>query len=178
MLKENLEKSVQLTRSLPTPDGYLGPEAPTEIGLGVPTLEKGVYRKFSPMINERFSTYGRWEHATHGSWLSLKDMEQLWDEKLDKKNDELIVRIVSQISAARNGWLDHAYSLFRDDRISVFAGSDNGNECIVLLWLELEDEPELWVYDSNGEARYKNLNDYLISYLTDDLSAFDVSWRL
>lgn len=178
MLKDNLGKVVKKKLSFASSEGYARPESATRVERGIPTLKKGIYRKLSPMMKERFEFYGRWVHASHGSWLDVNDMELLWSESIDEEKHELICRIKWQILSLRDAWLDHAYSLFRDDRISVFAGSDNGNECIVLLWLELEDEPELWVYDSNGEARYKDLNDYLVSYLTDDLSAFDTSWRL
>jgi hypothetical protein len=45
-----------------------------------------------------------------------------------------------------------------------------------LLWLDDEDEPELWVYDSNGESRYKDLAEYLKAYINDDLSAASKRW--
>ncbi|HTH99283.1 MAG TPA: hypothetical protein VL574_17830 [Stellaceae bacterium] len=57
------------------------------------------------------------------------------------------------------------------------ACSDLGYDKIYLLWLEFEDEPELWTYDGNGESRYKNLQAYLQAYVTGDLGASDRSWR-
>ena len=39
-------------------------------------------------------------------------------------------------------------------------------------------EPEVWAYDSNGEARYADLDAYLRAALNDDLSAYDKRWRL
>jgi hypothetical protein len=47
-----------------------------------------------------------------------------------------------------------------------------------LLGLEFEDEPEFWVYDSNGESRYKDLAEYLNAYLNDDLTAAERRWKL
>jgi hypothetical protein len=68
--------------------------------------------------------------------------------------------------------------LFKPERLSVFACSDLTNEKIYLLWLDFEDEPELWAYDSNGESRYKDLREYLEAYLADDISAMERRWRL
>ncbi len=39
-------------------------------------------------------------------------------------------------------------------------------------------EPELWVYDCNGESRYKDLAAYLQAYIDDDVSASEVKWKL
>jgi hypothetical protein len=150
------------------------PSQPEKLGKGIPTLEKGVYREFSPMLRDRFEVYGRWEHATHGTWLGLKDMELLWENNIQ---DNLLVRIKYQAEILKNHWQNNAYGLFKDERLSLFAGSDYSNESMFLLWLDFEAEPEIWVYDSNGESRYKNIKHYLVSYLTEDLSASEQSWR-
>jgi hypothetical protein len=76
------------------------------------------------------------------------------------------------------GWPNAAPVLFRPQRLSLFAASDLNYESIYLLWLEFEDEPELWVYDANGESRYKDLAEYLKAYLNDDLSAAGRHWKL
>ena len=80
--------------------------------------------------------------------------------------------------AAEENWPNEASALFRPERLSLFACSDLTNEKIYLLWLDFEDEPELWVYDANGESRYKDLAEYLTAYLADDVSAAGRAWRL
>ncbi|EDH5631774.1 hypothetical protein S483_000485 [Salmonella enterica subsp. salamae] len=127
------------------------------------------------MLRERFEIYGRWENATHGNWLSIKDMEEVW---VDDIQDEFINSIKFHAECLKKDWPNHAFGLFKDNRLSLFSGSEIGNEAIFLLWLDDEAEPELWVYDSNGESRYKNLDEYLIAYLNDDLSASTRSWRV
>jgi hypothetical protein len=101
-------------------------------------------------------------------------MEMLWD---DPVQDNLVRALKYQAEAARDNWPNHAYGLFRAERLSLFAASDLGNESIFLLWLDFEEEPEVWVYDSNGESRYANLDEYLLAYISDDLSASERSWR-
>lgn len=59
-----------------------------------------------------------------------------------------------------------------------FAASDNGYEMICLIWFDGTEEPELWVYDCNGESRYKDLAAYLQAYIDDDVSASEVKWKL
>ncbi|WP_204524159.1 hypothetical protein [Corticimicrobacter populi] len=141
----------------------------------IPSLMKGVYKDASPMLTARFARYGRWAHATHGHWLSVADMETLWQDDIQ---DELLDQIKFQAECLKTDWDNNVFGLFREDRLSLFAGSDIGNEAIFLLWLDGCDEPELWVYDANGESRYANLEVYLAAYLADDVSAANVSWRL
>lgn len=102
-------------------------------------------------------------------------METLWQDDIQ---DELLDQIKFQAECRKTDWENNAFGLFREDRLSLFAGSDIGNEAIFLLWLDGGDEPELWVYDANGESRYANLEVYLAAYLADDVSAANVSWRL
>lgn len=49
---------------------------------------------------------------------------------------------------------------------------------ICLIWFDGIEEPELWVYDCNGESRYKDLASYLQAYIDDDVSACSVKWKL
>lgn len=49
---------------------------------------------------------------------------------------------------------------------------------ICLIWFDGIEEPELWVYDCNGESRYKDLESYLQAYIDDDVSASSVKWKL
>ncbi|WP_200912550.1 hypothetical protein [Sphingomonas sp. Leaf242] len=139
----------------------------------VPTLAKGVCRPVSPMLRARFQAFGRWRLATHGHWLSSADMVALWDEPADP----LLREIREMREAAEENWPNDASALFRPERLSLFAGNDVSNDKIYLLWLDCADEPELWVYDSNGEGRYSDLAAYLTAYLCDDLTAFERSWR-
>lgn len=74
-------------------------------------------------------------------------------------------------------WENNAGSIFQKSRLSLFAGSADINEHIYLLWLDHSDEPEIWVYDVNGESRYKNLYEYLQCYINDDLSHIGKSWH-
>lgn len=141
---------------------------------GVPTLEKGVYRNVSPMLKIRYGAFGKWINAAHGDWLDTKEMESLWNE--DEK-DERLIGIVRDIKASKDYWEDHATGLFAPNRISIFAASDNGYEMICLIWFDGTEEPELWVYDCNGESRYKDLAAYLQAYI-DDVSASEVKWKL
>lgn len=140
----------------------------------VPTLKSGVYRTMSPMLGQRFELFGRWETATHGDWLSLSDMERLWDGTID---DDRLSAIRSNRDAAEKGWPNEPSALFRPERLSLFAGHTDMTEKIYLVWLDFEPEPELWVNDSNGESRYRDLGQYLDAYLADDLSASQRSWR-
>jgi hypothetical protein len=174
MVKENMQSAMVKRQSF---SGHLAssPNHPDLSFQGkIPTLDKGVYQKASPMLIERFKTYGRWENATHGNWLSIKDMETIWSNEIQ---DDFIDLIKYHTECLKENWPNHASGLFKDNRLSLFAGSEIGNEAIFLLWLDDEIEPELWVYDSNGESRYKNLDEYLIAYLKDDLSASTRSWR-
>lgn len=175
MLKKDIEDTISKTMAFQNHDEARRPDNPKTLFDGkIPTLEKGIYRDASPMLQERFENYGRWVNATHGIWLSIQDMENLWCDDIE---DSTVDRIKYHAECLKEDWPNHAYSLFKDNRLSLFAGSDIGNESIFLLWLDFEDEPELWVYDSNGESRYKNFNEYLIAYLNDDLSASEHSWR-
>jgi hypothetical protein len=102
-------------------------------------------------------------------------MEALWKESVD---NEFLDRVRSQRIARERGWPNEASVLFRPERLSLFACSDLANEKSYLLWLDFEDEPELRVYDSNGESRYKDLAGYLRACLADDVGAAEHRWKL
>ncbi len=149
---------------------------PEPLGQGVPTMALGVYRPYSPMLRERFEVCGRWTIAAHGHWLSTADMEALWsDEKTAA--DPLLEGVKEQQIAGMENWANEASSLFGPERLSLFAGSDYTYEKIYLLWVDFETEPEIWVYDVNGESRYRDLAAYLQAYLDHDVSAARNTWR-
>ncbi|EHR8835433.1 hypothetical protein ABJ851_001067 [Shigella flexneri] len=173
MIKDRIQEAVDARLVLG--DEHFVPEPPVSKFDGrIPTLEKNVWRQASPQLQARFTCCGRWVSATHGTWLSIQDMETLWSDEI---SEQLLDVMKYNAQASRDNWNDHAWGLFRSSRLSLFAGSDSGYEAIFLLWLDNTDEPELWVYDCNGESRYKNLDDYLLAYINDDLSASERSWR-
>ncbi|HHD7487385.1 TPA: hypothetical protein ACOVI5_002020 [Klebsiella oxytoca] len=141
----------------------------------IPTLEKNHYRNVTPMLIDRFDMFGSWIQATHGDWLSIEEMETIWNEELTVNSRLWCIK--NNLMAARDHWDNDASSLFKENRLSLFSGSEFTFERIYLLWLDNEDEPELWVYDSNGESRFKNLETYLKAYLNDDISTCTKSWR-
>jgi hypothetical protein len=175
MVKELIEQVVEKIRSLRTPSADLRFFSSVPLNKGIPTLKTGIFRPSSPELKERFQLFGRWQKATHGHWLRLDDMEALWKDSI---GDILLNGIRESQQAAEENWPNDASALFKPERLSLFAGSDITNERIYLLWLDFEDEPELWVYDSNGESRYKDLAEYLKAYLNDDVSAAERCWRL
>lgn len=148
---------------------------PTALGPGVPTLAAGVYRKFSPQLKSRFEHVGRWQSATHGDWLGLDDMEHLW---IAESDDDWTKRINLSRIAAEENWGNDAAALFRPDRLTLFACHTDSNERIYLLWLDCTEEPELWVYDANGELRFLDLLEYLTIYVTGDTLLYSRPWRL
>lgn len=174
MIEDKIHAASSKRRSYGGIKSMPAPEEATALGQGVPTLKAGVYREFSPMLRKRFEMHGRWERATHATWLSLGDMESLLQEDAE---DQLRAAFKIQAAALKEDWPNHATSLFKEERLSLFALSDLNSESIVLLWLDFEPEPEVWVYDANGESRYKNLEVYLDGYLADDVSAARRSWR-
>ena len=149
------------------------PESGREI-LRVPTLEPGVFRPVSPSLARRFRALGRWLDATHGHWLSAFDMEALWQPEIV---DPWLAAVRRQHIFAMEEWPDIASAMFRPERLSLFAGSDTGSEQVFLLWLDFEEEPEVWVYDEDGESRYRNLDAYLEACLGERPVAAGRSWR-
>jgi hypothetical protein len=145
----------------------------TPLGTGIPTLQIGVYQPFTPQLEERYELFGRWEAATHGHWLGLSDMEALWKTPIE---DVFLAKIQSSRLAAERGWPNDASALFKPERLSLFACDNIGPEKIYLLWLDDEYEPQFFVYDANGESRYKDLEAYLNAYLAGDISAAESRW--
>ena len=141
----------------------------------IPTLQPNIYREFSPLLKIRYEMFSSWILATHGNWLSLNEMQELWK---DDDNSEYITNIKEQLLASKEWWGNDATALFKDERISIFASEEFGNERIYLIWFDDIDEPELWVYDVNGEARYENIEHYLKAYLNDDLENYSKPWIL
>ena len=173
MIKDLVERAVvnvssiigkELVKTLPA----------TPLGPGIPTLRIGEYRPFTPQLKERYELFGRWEMATHGHWLGLSDMESLWKTPIE---NDFLDEIQSHRLAGETERPNEASSLFKPERLSLFAGSDINYEKIYLLWLDCEDEPELWVYDPNGESRYKDLEEYLNAFLAGDISACERRWH-
>lgn len=155
--------------------GQLGPTGKLDADLSrIPTLKPNVYREMTDQLRKRFELLGRWEQATHGVWLSLDDMEELWQSK---HSDPVIEQIVAIAGFGSDDWPNEASNMFKLERLSVFAASDLNYHKIYLLWLDEVSEPELWVYDSNGESRYPDLRSYLQAYVDGDLSASSRSWR-
>lgn len=151
------------------------PKPGIQFSKGIPTLKKDYFRPLSPMLKLRFEQLGGWEDSTHGDWLDTAEMELFWAEHIA---DERLNGIVRNVNSSIGNWQNDAAALFNPERISVFAGSHYTYERIYLVWFDGLEEPELWVYDTNGEARYKDLLSYLISYINDDLSAFYNKWKL
>lgn len=142
---------------------------------GVPTLEKGTYRNVSSMLKARYKKLGGWIDATHGDWLDVKEMELFWTNETE---DDRLIGIIQNVKASIKNWEDHAAGLFAPNRISIFAASEATDEIICLVWFDSTEEPELWVYDCNGESRYKDLASYLQAYIDDDVSACKNKWKL
>ncbi len=142
----------------------------------IPTLEQDVMKEFSPMMKKRFSMFNGWESSTHGDWLSLEEMQKLWlsSEMLDDR----LKRIAHNQKSAEQEWGNDAASLFKPSRLSLFAASQDTYERIYLVWFDCQNEPELWVYDVNGSARYLNLEEYLKAFLDDTQDAYDNKWIL
>ena len=170
MITDILTKVIEENGSLTSEPSERG-EA-TNVIKGIPTLKHGYYREASSMLKERYSAFSYWRNATHGNWLSLEEMTMLWQDK----PNPYVAQLQNQVKAFAENWPNDASSIFKENRVSVFAIDDNGNEHIYMIWLDFKEEPEFWIYDSNGMARYKNIKTYLEAYLSDDLSAYNKWW--
>ncbi len=95
----------------------------------IPTLQPNVYREFSPLLEIRYKMFSSWILASHGNWLSLKEMQELWQDD----NSEYITNIKEQLLASKEWWGNDATTLFKDERISIFAAEEFGNERIYLI---------------------------------------------
>lgn len=162
MIKNKIEKVVEELKD----DSIIHPKEDHKNK--IPTLKIGVYREISPMLLERFNFLGAWEDSTHGDWLSISEMEVLWLDD-DKILNERIKEIKNNLLSISNNWENDATAIFKNSRLSVFAASAYTNERIYLIWLDEIIEPEIWVYDTNGFSRFRDLELYLDSYINDDV---------
>ena len=106
MLKKNIEDTISKTMAFQNHDEARRPDNPKTLFDGkIPTLEKGIYRDASPMLQERFENYGRWVNATHGIWLSIQDMENLWCDDIE---DSTVDRIKYHAECLKEDWPNHA----------------------------------------------------------------------
>ncbi len=96
-------------------------------------------------------------------------MMSIWE---NNPNDNLTRNIYASIY----NWENDIANLFEKNRISVFAASEYTSERIYLIWLDNRSEPEIWVYDTNGLSRFKNLCAYLKAYLDDDITKTCTDW--
>lgn len=128
----------------------------------VPTLKIDIYQPISPMLSKRFQLISSWEEATHADWLSIEEMEALWEKK--PITNPRIKDIKSSLNAHIQHWENNLGALVSPDKLSLFAGSAYTYEHIYLFWCD-NIEPEIWVYDTNGETRFNNSNEYLMDCL-------------
>ena len=75
---------------------------------GIPTLKKGVYRKPSPMVEERFNYAGTWQQIDD-VWLGVSDMEK----QLKKSG------VQETIKAQKENWDGSAPMQFPPERLSL-----------------------------------------------------------
>jgi len=170
-----IDRSIEIKSNFDPEKKFMRIAPPSVLGPGIPTLARGVFRPFSPQLKSRFEHLGRWEFATHGDWLSLEDMENLW---LVEAPDDWSKRISLSRIASENNWANDAAALFRPDRLSLFACSPIGFNRVYLLWLDCAEEPELWVYDSNGELRFADLAEYLRGEISNTGHTYSRPWKL
>lgn len=130
----------------------------------VPTLQVNTYQPISPMLKERFKLINNWEDATHADWLSIDEMEQLWENK--PISNQRMKGIKLSLDSHIENWENNLGSYAPYEQLSLFAGSAYTYEHIYLFWGNKNIEPELWVYDVNGETRFDNLDEYLIDFLS------------
>lgn len=147
----------------------------SEQALNIQTLKKGVYRNLSPQLKARFSRMGAWHDSTHGDWLSMSEIEKLVSGNLDTSR---LKRIKTNFDAAAEHWANDVISLLLPERVSYFAASEFTYERVYLIWFDGYEEPEVCVYDVNGESRYVDLESYLLAYLKDDKESVIQTWKL
>lgn len=148
--------------------------SPPEETSRIATLRAGVYRDLSPQLAVRFARLGAWADSTHGDWLSASEIEKLVSGDLDTPR---LTTISANLTAAAEHWENDVASLLRPERVSYFAASEFTSERVYLVWFDGHEEPEVCVYDANGESRYVDLESYLVAYLDDDEAATE-TWKL
>lgn len=149
--------------------------AETRENLNIPTLKPGVSRDLSPQLKARFSRLGAWHDSTHGDWLALSEIEKLVSGNLDSAR---MKGIKTNLDAAAQHWANDTASLVVPERISYFAASEFTSERVYLIWFDNYEEPEICVYDVNGESRYLDLKSYLSAYVEDDEDEVNQTWKL
>jgi hypothetical protein len=147
---------------------------PAETPERIATLSAGAYRDLTPQLAVRFSRLGAWHDSTHGDWLAASEIDKLSSGRPDTPR---LTRIHANLTAAAEHWADDASSLLRPERVSYFAASEFTSERVYLIWFDDHPEPEVCVYDANGESRYLDLASYLTAYLDDDAEA-PRTWKL
>lgn len=173
MIEELLQQAIAANAELVESDNT--PSPANQLTQHVPTLLPDFYRPLSPMLRARFAAFGAWREATHANWLSFEQMQALWPEQ---PRDEEMEQIRKNIQVVAENWANDAVALFKPERVSVFAAAREGNERLYLVWFDCIEEPEIWAYDTSGEAHYQNLATYLQAYIDDDLAAYSKHWIL
>jgi hypothetical protein len=126
---------------------------PDPFGKGVPTLQKNVYRKPTPMVDERFRFAGQWRGVDPcGTWLSLPEMEQVWTNR----------RMQKHIRTLREHWDESAPHQFPAERLSLLALSRSQGDQVYLVWPKNQAaEPEVWCYFGQSQTVYRNFREYV-----------------
>ena len=124
---------------------------------GIPTLEPSVNRKLSPMLRARFNFAGDWENAFIGStWLGIPSMKSYLRKRSVRK----------QIAVRGTYWEGSVVARYHPQRIGLFSiDLDDGSETY-LVWPRKDSvEPRLVWYVAQQEHRFKNLKEYVQSFI-------------
>jgi hypothetical protein len=112
----------------------------------IPALEKGVYKKASPMICARFEFAGKWTNAYVMDWLGLADMEKIWTSP----------KIMKDIANLKENWENSAPAVHDYKDLSLFGYDKYDNNMIFLVWNDKAEEPEIWFYSGQNFKKYKD----------------------
>lgn len=120
---------------------------------GIPTLKRGVHRRPTPMIRQRFEFCGAWKGAFIGlEWLSVSGMRSALRNK----------EIMHQIRGRRDYCEGSAPAIYDWDSLSLFAVDRLDKDEIYLVWDEDErKEPKVVWYFAQSESEFANLKEYL-----------------
>jgi hypothetical protein len=116
----------------------------------IPVLEKGEYKKASPMIKARFDFAGKWGNAYVMDWLGLPDMEKIWASP----------KMMKDIATLKENWESSAPAEYDYKDLSLFGYDKDEKDMIFLVWTGVE-EPEIWFYSGQNFKKYKTLADFL-----------------
>jgi len=143
-------------------DEYSAHEVLPSTGLGndtISTLEKGMYRKLSPMLKERYNYAGKWIDATAGiTWLSLEEINNFHDNVLLQR----------QVDTRINNWKDTIFDKFNRGQISLFGVWADEYHEIYLVWVDDSVEPVVYEFRSYYEKIFENLDSYIEYWLDTD----------